>query len=69
MAKQTTITEVSQANTFDQWRQKTNEVITHTNNQEDFIGDIAQIESGNTNLVDAVNEARGYSVAISIALG
>ena len=69
MAKQSTITEVAQANTFDQWRVKTNEVITHTNNQEDAIGDIANIESGDTNLVDAVNEARDYSVAISIALG
>lgn len=69
MAKQTTITEVTQANTFDQWRVKTNQVITHTNYQEDAIGDIANIESGDTNLVDAVNEARDYSVAISIALG
>ncbi len=41
MAKQAVVNAVSQANTFDQWRVQTNEVITKTNNQEDYIGDLA----------------------------
>lgn len=69
MAKQAVVQTVSQNNSFDQWRVNTNEVITKTNNQEDNIGDLAQLENQDSNLVDAVNNARGYSIAVSIALG
>jgi hypothetical protein len=69
MAKQAVVATVSQANTFDQWRVSTNEVITKTNNQEDFIGDLALLDNGQPDLVEAINEARGFSVAITIALG
>lgn len=69
MAKQAVVQEVTQNNSFDQWRVRTNEAIVKTNNQEDFIGDLASLENQEDNLVDAVNNARGYSIAVSIALG
>lgn len=69
MAKQAVVQQVSQNNSLDQWRVITNEAITKTNNQEDYIGDLADLENQETNLVDAVNNARGYSIAVSIALG
>lgn len=69
MAKQAVVQTVNQNNSFDQWRVTTNEVITKTNNQEDYIGDLAQLEDGEDNLVDALNNARSYSIAVSIALG
>lgn len=69
MAKQAVVSAVSQANTFDQWRVQTNAVITTTNNQEDNIGDLALLDNGQPDLVEAINEARGFSVAITIALG
>ena len=69
MAKEAVVQTVSQNNSFDQWRVKTNEVITKTNNQEDKLGDLALLEEGEDNIVDAVNNARSYSIAVSIALG
>lgn len=69
MAKQAVVQQVSQNNSLDQWRVTTNEAITKTNNQEDYIGDLATLENQESNLVDAVNNARGYSIAVSIALG
>lgn len=69
MAKQAVVQTVSQNNSFDQWRVQTNEVITKTNNQEDYIGDLADLENQETNLVEAINNSRGYSIAVSIALG
>ena len=69
MAKQAVVQTVSQNNSFDQWRVTTNEVITKTNNQEDYIGDLADLENQETNLVEAINNSRGYSIAVSIALG
>lgn len=69
MAKQAVVQTVSQNNSLDQWRVLTNEAITKTNNQEDYIGDLADLENAETNLVEAVNNARGYSIAVSIALG
>jgi hypothetical protein len=69
MAKQAVVPTVSQNNSFDQWRVTTNDVITKSNNQEDYIGDLAELEESETNLVDAVNNARSYSIAVSIALG
>ncbi|NBP55185.1 hypothetical protein EBU71_01365 [bacterium] len=69
MAKQAVVNTVSQANTFDQWRVQTNSVITKTNNQEDYIGDLALLSNAEPDLVSAVNETREYSVAITIALG
>jgi uncharacterized membrane protein len=69
MAKQPIVATVSQANTFDQWRIQTNEVIVKTNNQEDFIGDLALLQNAQPDLVSGINEARGFSLAITIALG
>ena len=69
MAKQEVVATVSQANTFDQWRVSTNEVITKTNNQEDYIGDLALLDNAQPDLVSGINEARGFSLAITIALG
>jgi len=69
MAKQAIVQTVSQNNSFDQWRVLTNETITKTNNQEDNIGDLENLENAEDNLVDAINNSRGYSIAVSIALG
>lgn len=69
MALQPAVATVSQANTFDQWRVQTNAVITTTNNQETNIGDLALLDNAEPNIVASINEARGFSVAITIALG
>ncbi len=41
MAKEAAVAQVSQNETFDQWRIKTNLNITKGNNQEDKLGDLA----------------------------
>ena len=69
MAKEAAVVVVSQSETFDQWRIKTNSNITKGNNQEDKLGDLASLENGEADLTTAVNNAREYSIAISIALG
>ena len=69
MAKEAAVASVSQSETFDQWRQKTNLNITKGNNQEDKLGDLALLENGESDLTSAVNNARDYSIAMSIALG
>ncbi len=69
MALQPAVATVSQANTFDQWRVQTNAVITTTNNQENNIGDLALLDNAQPDLVSGINEARGFSLAITIALG
>lgn len=69
MALQPAVVTVSQANTFDQWRVQTNTVITTTNNQETNIGDLALLDNAEPNIVASINEARGFSLAITIALG
>jgi hypothetical protein len=43
--------------------------ITKGNNQENKIGDLALLQNGEADLVSSVNNARDYSIAISIALG
>jgi len=69
MALQTPTTTVPQTDSFDQWRVKTNSVITNSNQTIQNVGDIAALPAGNTNLVDAVNSGRNFSIANSIALG
>ena len=69
MAKEAAVAQVSQNETFDQWRIKTNLNITKGNNQEDKLGDLALLENGESDLTSAVNNARDYSIEMSIALG
>ena len=69
MAKEAAVAQVSQNETFDQWRIKTNLNITKGNNQEDKLGDLALLENGEADLTSAVNNARDYAIAMSIALG
>jgi|TARA_B100001057_G_scaffold480166_1_gene552699 hypothetical protein len=69
MALEAAVVVVSQSETFDQWRVKTNLNITKGNNQENKIGDLALLQNGEADLVSSVNNARDYSIAISIALG
>ena len=69
MAKEAAVAQVSQNETFDQWRIKTNLNITKGNNQEDKLGDLALLENGESDLTSAVINARDYSIAMSIALG
>jgi hypothetical protein len=65
------VTNVSQSNTFDQWRVKTNTIATD-------LGDTTALTTTDkTNVVSALNEvksttiidANNFSIAISIALG
>ena len=58
MAKEAAVAQVSQNETFDQWRIKTNLNITKGNNQEDKLGDLALLENGEADLTSAVNNAR-----------
>ena len=69
MALQTPVTTVPQTDSFDQWRVKTNSVITQSNQNVVNIGDLATLAGGETSIVDAVNGGRNFSIAISIALG
>jgi hypothetical protein len=66
--QQTPIAEVPQTDNFDQWRVKTNQAITRTNDQEVKIGDLNTLVDPQTNLVDAVNSGRQFSIAITLAL-
>jgi hypothetical protein len=69
MALQTPVTTVPQTDSFDQWRVKTNEVIGQANQTVQDVGDLANLQGGEANIVDAVNGGRSFSIAISIALG
>ena len=69
MALQTPVTTVPQTDSFDQWRVKTNSVITQANQTVQDIGDLANLPGGETTIVSAVNGGRNFSIAISIALG
>lgn len=69
MALQTPVTTVPQTDTFDQWRVKTNSVITQSNQTVQDLGDIAALGGGQTNLVQAINDGTDFSIAITIALG
>jgi hypothetical protein len=69
MALQTPVTTVPQTDSFDQWRVKTNSVITEANQTVQDVGDLADLAGGETTIVDAVNGGRNFSIAISIALG
>lgn len=59
---------VPQSDNLDQWRVKTNSAIERTNNQEVKIGDLNELAQGEESLVDAVNGARDFSIAITLAL-
>ncbi len=69
MALQTPVNTVPQTDTFDQWRVKTNEVIVQSNQTVQDVGDMDQLLGGESNLVEAINNNTGFSIAISIALG
>jgi hypothetical protein len=69
MALQTPVNTVPQTDSFDQWRVKTNEVITEANLTVQNVGDLANLQGGESTVVDAVNGTRSFSIAISIALG
>jgi len=64
----TPVQTVPQSDNLDQWRVKTNQVIDRTNNQEVKIGDLNELAQGEESLVDAVNGARDFSIAITLAL-
>jgi hypothetical protein len=66
--QETPIAEVPQTDNFDQWRIKTNQAITRTNDQEVKIGDLNTLVDPQENLVDAVNSGRQFSIAITLAL-
>jgi hypothetical protein len=69
MALQTPVTTVPQTDSFDQWRVKTNSVITEANQTVQDVGDLATLQGGEPTIVAAVNGGRSFSIAISIALG
>lgn len=69
MALQTPVITVPQTDTFDQWRNKTNQVVEQSNQTVEDVGDIAQLVAGQNNLVQAINDANDFSIAITIALG
>lgn len=69
MALQTPVTTVPQTDSFDQWRIKTNQVITQSNQTVQDVGDLADLAGGETTIVDAVNGGRNFSIAIAVALG
>lgn len=69
MALPTPVTTVPQTDTFDQWRVKTNSVIGQSNQTVQDVGDLANLAGGESTIVDAVNNNRNFSIAISIALG
>lgn len=66
--QETPIAEVPQTDNFDQWRIKTNQAITRTNDQEVKIGDLNTLVDPQESLVDAVNSGRQFSIAITLAL-
>ena len=69
MALQTPVTTVPETDNFDQWRVKTNQVITEANQTVQDVGDLAHLQGQEPTIVDAVNGGRSFSIAISIALG
>ena len=69
MALQTPVITVPQTDSFDQWRIKTNSVITQSNQTVQDVGDLADLAGGETTIVDAVNGGRNFSIAIAVALG
>lgn len=66
--QETPIAEVPQTDNFDQWRIKTNQAISRTNDQEVKIGDLNTLVDPQESLVDAVNSGRQFSIAITLAL-
>jgi hypothetical protein len=69
MALQTPVITVPQTDSFDQWRIKTNSVITQSNQTVQDVGDLANLAGGESNIVSAVNGGRNFSIAIAVALG
>lgn len=69
MALQTPVITVPQTDTFDQWRVKTNQVVEQSNQTVQDVGDLTQLVAGQNNLVQAINDANDFSIAITIALG
>lgn len=69
MALPTPVITVPQTDSFDQWRVKTNSVISQSNQTVVDVGDLATLAGGEATIVAAVNGGRSFSIAISIALG
>ena len=69
MSLPTPLAHTEQSFNIDQWRIRTNDTIDQLNTTVTDVGDLAQLQGGETNIVDSVNGARSFSIAISIALG
>ena len=69
MALPTPVITVPQTDSFDQWRVKTNSVVSQSNQTVVDVGDLATLTGGESTIVSAINGGRNFSIAISIALG
>lgn len=69
MALPTPLNHTEQEYSIDQWRVRTNDTIDQLNTTVIEVGDLANLQGGETNIVDSVNGARNFSIAVSIALG
>lgn len=69
MALPTPLNHTEQEYSIDQWRVRTNDTIDQLNTTVTEVGDLANLQGGETNIVDSVNGARNFSIAVSIALG
>lgn len=69
MALPTPLNTVPQTDSFDQWRQKTNSAVDQINQTVEDVGDLATLQGGESTVVEGVNGARNFSIAMSIALG
>lgn len=69
MALPTPLNHTEQEYSIDQWRIRTNDTIDQLNTTVTEVGDLANLQGGETNIVDSVNGARNFSIAVSIALG
>lgn len=69
MALPTPLNHTEQEYSIDQWRVRTNDTIDQLNTTVTEVGDLANLQGGETNIVDSVNGARSFSIAVSIALG
>lgn len=69
MALPTPLEHTEQEYSIDQWRIRTNDTIDQVNTTVSEVGDLANLNGGEATIVDSVNGARSFSLAISIALG
>jgi hypothetical protein len=69
MSLPTPLVHTEQEYNIDQWRIRTNDTIDRVNNTVTEVGDLANLAGGETTVVDGVNGARSFAIAVSIALG